>query len=73
MSAFLENLNIFLANFCVQNSEYVLKFFLVIIAKFLQGSTAMTFFLEKFFIKTPSLLPIFHNNFWIESFFYFIC
>jgi hypothetical protein len=34
-------------------------------AKFLQGSTQMTFFLLKFLTKEPSLLPISKNKFWV--------
>ena len=58
MSAFFETLNILFASFFVQNSGYVLKFFFVMLARFLHGSTAITFFLSKFLINTPSLLPI---------------
>ena len=57
-SAFFDFKNIFFANLLFQKSGKVLYFVFVKFAKFLQGSTAKTFFLEKFLIKTPSLLPI---------------
>ena len=57
-SIFEFSFNILLESFLFQKLGYVLNFFLVKFAKFLQGSTAITLFLLKFLKKTPSLLPI---------------